>query len=172
MEVINMSSTYAPRELRDFALKKQAPSDGIVNTVLNFIATYFMIGSVALVPVVAPPGSSFSKSVLGSLVVPAVLIAFVISLVTTKSTISKRIKGEVVPKLQPGRSWIGWAFGWGLTRAVINLLVVYGIAGVIIQFHPGAEVSRITASVIVAVIAGVLAYIESAYAILRTRELG
>jgi len=165
-----MSSTPSPRELRDFAFKKQAPSDGIVNAVLNLIVTYFMIGDVALVPVVAPPGSSFSKSVLGSLVVPAVLIAFAISLLTTKITISKRIKGEVVPQLQPGKSWIGWAFGWGLIRAVINLLVVYGIAGIIIQFYPGAEVSRITASVIVAGIAGVLAYIESASAVMRTRE--
>lgn len=165
-----MSSTHAPQQLRDFAFKKQAPSDGVVNIALNFIVTYFMIGGVALVPIVAPAGSSFSKSVLGSLVVPAVLIAFVISLLTTNITLRKRASGEVVPKLQHGGSWLGWAFGWGLMRAVINLLVVYGIAGVIIQFYPGAEVSRITASVIVAVIAGVLAYIESANAVLRTRE--
>jgi hypothetical protein len=64
----------------------------------------------------------------------------------------------------------GWAFGWELVRAVINRLVVYGIAGIITQFYRGAEVSRIPASVLVAGIAGVLAHTESANAVMRTRE--
>ena len=166
-----MSSAHTPRELRDFALKKQGPTDGIVNAVLNVIIPYLLIGSVASVPIVAPPGSHFSKSVLGSLVGPAILIAFAISLLTTKITIGKRIKGELPPPLQPGVSWIKRVLGWGLFRAVTNLLVVFGVAGIITQFYAGAEVSRITAALIVGGIAGVIAYVQSSFAVMRTRDL-
>ena len=53
---------------------------------------------------------------------------------------------------------------------VINLLVVYGIGGIIIQFSPDIEVPRLAATLIVGFIAAILAYLQSATAVLRTPE--
>lgn len=166
-----MTSTDTAMSLKDFALKKQGPVDGIVNAVLNVIIPYLLLGGVASVPVVAPPGSQFSQSVLGSLVVPAIVIAFAISLIATKITINKRVKGEVLPALEPEKPWIKWALGWGLFRSVNNLLVVYGFAGIIEQFYPGAEMSRLSAALTIGAIAGVVAYAQSALTVARTRDL-
>lgn len=166
-----MSPSSTPLKLRDFALRKQAPLDGLVNLTLNLVITYLIISGAGSIPVVAPPGSEFSRSVLGSLVVPAVVIAFAISLLTTRITINKRIKGEVSPPLEPGKRWLNWALGWGLFRALNNLLVVYGVAGIIEQFYPGAQVSPFVAALIVGAVAGIIAYVQSAFTISRTRDL-
>jgi len=159
-----------PKPLVEFAFKKQAPMDAAGNAVINAVVTWFMLGGTAFVPVISPPGSEFAKSLLGTLAPPAVVIAFIISIVTTRIAIKKRVKGEVLPSLKEGTPWLGNALKWGLIRAVINVLVVYGVGGIIIQFAPDAQVSRLAATVIVGVIAGGLAYLESATAVLRTPE--
>ena len=117
---------------------------------------------------ISPPGSEFSKSLLGTLVPPAVIIAFAISVLTTKITVGKRIKGHVLPPLEAGTPWLKHALWWGLFRSVINVLVVYGVGGIIIQFAPGAQVSRTVATLTVGIIAGLLAYVEAVTAVLRT----
>ncbi len=108
---------------------------------------------------------------MGTLVAPAVIIAFVISLLTTKTTIKKRVKGEVTPSLSDGATWVKGAWEKGLFWALINFLVIYGIGGIIVQISPNLEVSRVAAAVIVGAIAGIIAYIESVKAVLATNKL-
>jgi len=154
--------------IREFALKKQAPKDGLVNAVLNGVLTYFLLSGVADIPVISPPGSGFSHSLLGTLVMPAIVIAFVISLITSKVAVKKRIKGEILPSLDAGVPWVKVALKWGIARAVLNVFIVYGLGGMLIQISPDMRVSRLAAAVIVFVMAGVIAYIESYFAILKT----
>ena len=160
-----------PMDIKDFAYKKQAPTDGLVNGILNGIVTYFLLSGYSSVPVLSTPGGDFSHSLLGSLVMPAIVIAFVISLLTTKTTIKKRINGEVTPPLSAGVSWAKRAWQRGLGRAILNVFVVYGLGGIIMQFSPDMRVSRITAAIIVFVMAGGIAYIESVSAVLRTQNI-
>jgi hypothetical protein len=157
--------------LEDFAYKKQGPTDAGLNAIVNGAVTYFLLSGYATVAVISSPGGDFTHSLMGTLVAPAVLIAFVISLVTTKGTIKKRVKGEVTPSLPEGLNWSGSAWKKGLIRAVINILVVYGIGGIIVQISPNLEVPRGAAAIIVATIAGIIAYIESVNAVLATNKL-
>lgn len=165
-----MKTARPPKTLVDFAFKHQAPLDAGSNMLLNAVVTWFMLGGLASVAVISPPGSAFAKSLLGTLVPPAVVLAFVISIVTTRTTVKKRIKGEVLPPLKAGTPWLAKALKWGLIRAIVNVLVVYGVGGIIVQFDADAQVSRLSAALIVGVIAGALAYLESATAVLRTPE--
>ncbi len=154
--------------IKDFAYKKQAPTDAAVNGVLNGIVTYFLLSGYAAVPVLSPPGGDFSHSLLGTLVPPAIVIAFVISLLTSKATVKKRIKGEVTPPLSAGVSWARRAWQQGLARAILNVFVVYGLGAMIMQISPDIQVPRLAAAIIVFFMAGVIAYIESVSAVLRT----
>jgi hypothetical protein len=61
--------------IREFAFKKQAPVDGLVNAVLNGVITYFLLAGLTDIPVISHPGSAFSQSLLGTLVMPAIVIA-------------------------------------------------------------------------------------------------
>ena len=92
--------------IREFAFKKQAPVDGLVNGVLNGVITYFLLAGLTDIPVISHPGSVFSKSLLGTLVMPAIIIAFAISLLTSRTAVKKRIKGEVTPSLDAGEPWL------------------------------------------------------------------
>lgn len=163
-----MTTKNNPIKLADFAFKKQGPLDAGVTALLNIVITWFLLGGVTSVPVISPPGSEFSKSLLGTLVPPAVIIAFAISILTTKIAVGKRIKGDVLPPLKAGTPWLKHALLWGLFRSVINVLVVYGVGGIIVQFAPVAQVSRMAAAVTVGIVAGLLAYIEAVTAVLRT----
>jgi hypothetical protein len=154
--------------IREFAFKKQAPVDGLVNAVLNGVITYFLLSGLADIPVISHPGSVFSKSLLGTLVMPAIVIAFVISLLTSRTAVKKRIKGEITPPLDAGVPWVKHALKWGIARAVLNVFIVYGLGGMLIQISPDMRVSRLAAAIIVFVMAFVLAYIESVAAVLRT----
>jgi hypothetical protein len=157
--------------IKDFAYKKQAPTDAAVNGVLNGFMTWFLLSGFTSVPVLSTPGGDFSHSLLGTLVMPAVVLAFIISMVTSKMTINKRIKGEVTPSLTKGVKWAGRAFKHGIGRAILNVFIVYGLGGIILQFAPDILISRLAASIIVFLMAGILAYIESASAVLRTRSI-
>jgi len=165
-----MNTASAPISLVEFAFKRQAPMDAAGNAVINAVVTWFMLSGAASVPVISPPGSKFAMSLLGTLAPPAVVIAFVISIMTTKTAIKKRVTGKVLPPLKEGTPWLGNALKWGVIRAVINILVVYGVGGIIIEFAPDIQVPRLAAAVIVGVIAAALAYLESATAVLRTPE--
>jgi hypothetical protein len=70
-----MTTKNNPIKLADFAFKKQGPLDAGVTALLNIVITWFLLGGVTSIPVISPPGSEFSKSLLGTLVPPAVIIA-------------------------------------------------------------------------------------------------
>lgn len=158
--------------IQDFAYKKQGLTDGLVNGVLNGAVTYFMLKGVDHVAIISSPGGDITKSLMGSMLLPAVIIAFVISLLTTKVTIKKRLKGDVLPKLESTYSWVKGAWLMGSIRAIINVLVVYGIGGIFVQINPDFTLSTIGAAIAVFLMAGVIAYIESVSAIRRTLKEG
>ncbi len=158
--------------IKDFAFKKQGLTDGLINGVLNGIVTYFMLSGIDHVAIISSPGGDITKSLMGSMLLPAVIIAFVISLLTTKTTIKKRLKGEVMPKLESTYSWVKGAWIMGLARAIVNILVVYGVGGIFIQINPDFTLSVIGAAIAVFLMAGIIAYIESVSAIRRTLKEG
>ena len=156
------------KTIKDFAYKVQGPIDASINAVLNGVLTYFMLSGFSEIPVFSAPGGDFAHSLLGTLVPPAVMIAFIVSMMTTNATIKKRIKGDVLPPLEASVKWKSKTFKRGALRAIVNVLVVYGIGGIIVQFSPDITISRIGAALIVAVIAALIAYIDSVSAIFRT----
>lgn len=156
--------------IKVFAYRKQAPIDAAVNGILNGVITYFVLSGFTAVPVFSAPGGDFFHSLLGTLVMPAIVIAFAISMLTSKITVTKRIKGEVTPPLNEGVSWAKKAFKRGIARAVLNIFIVYGLGGMILNISPDIQIPRLTAAIIVALIAATLAYIESASAVLRTPD--
>ena len=158
--------------IKDFAYKKQGLTDGLVNGVLNGVVTYFMLSGIDHVAIISSPGGDITKSLMGSMLLPAVIIAFVISLLTTKTTIKKRLKGDVIPKLDSTYSWVKGAVLMGFVRSVVNLLVVYGIGGIFVQINPDFTLSLIGAAIAVFLMAGIIAYIESVSAIRRTLKEG
>jgi hypothetical protein len=158
--------------IKEFAYKKQGPIDGLVNGLLNAVITYFLLSGFDKVPIMSPPGGDFSHSLMGSLLLPAIVIAFAISLMTTNATIKKRLKGDVEPRLESKVSWTKAAITRGLGRAILNVLLVYGVGGIIVQFSPDFEISRLAASFAVLIMAGGIAYMESVSATLRTLKLG
>ncbi len=151
-----------------FALRKQAPVDGLINAMLNGGLTYYLLAGVAYIPVISLPGSNFSHSLLGTLVIPAIVFAFVISLVTSAITVKKRVKGEIIPTLNASAPWVKRALKWGLVHVVFNIFIVYSVGAMLIQVSPDMQVSRMAATGIVFMIAGILAYSESYFAIMRT----
>jgi hypothetical protein len=158
------------RTIKEFAYKKQAPTDAVVNGILNGGLTFFLLSGYSTVPVLSAPGGEFTHSLLGSLVMPAIVIAFVISMMTSKTTIKKRIKGDVTPPLKEGVVWTRKAWKRGIRNAIINIFVVYGVGGMILQFSPDIQIPRLGAALIVFVVAAVIAYIESVSAILNTPD--
>lgn len=154
--------------LKEFAFKKQAPTDALTNAVLNGVMTYFLLSGVTDIPVISPPGSQFSHSVLGTLVMPAIVIAFAISLMTSRTAVKKRIKGEITPPLDAGVPWVKGALKLGIARAVLNVFIVYGLGGMLMQISPDMRMSRLAAAMIVFIVAGLLAYTESTFAVLKT----
>lgn len=160
------------QNLKEFAYKKQGPIDGLVNGILNAVITYFLLSGVDKVLIMSPPGSDFTHSLMGSLLIPAIVIAFSISLMTTNTTIKKGLKGEVEPRLESKVSWTKTAITRGLDRAILNVLVVYGVGGIFVQFSTNFEIGRLAASIAVFIMAVGIAYIESVSATLRTLKLG
>lgn len=158
-------------DIKDFAYKKQAPMDAAVNGIMNGVLTWFLLTGFETVPILSIPGGDFSHSLLGTLVMPAIAIAFIISMMTSKVTVKKRIKGEVTPSLNENVPWARKAFKHGIVRAVLNVFIVYGLGGMIIQFSPEIQITRLTAAIIVFFIAGILAYIESVFAVLKTPSI-
>lgn len=157
--------------IKDFAYKKQAPVDAAVNGVMNGVTTWFLLSGYTTVPILSAPGGDFSHSLLGTLVMPAIIIAFIISMMTSKTTIKKRINGDITPTLNKDVKWAGRAFKQGIFRAVLNVFIVYGLGGLLLQFLPNIQIPRLGAAIIVFFMAGIIAYIESASAVLRTPEL-
>ena len=157
-----------PVSLKKFAFKMHAPTVAAVNFSINLGFTYLLLSRMEIVPVMALPGSNFTHSLLGSLVVPGIILAFMISLITTWMTIRKRVHGEIIPTLDPGQTWLKHAFGWALFRAVINMTAAYLLGFILLQIRPDMTLSRLKAAVVVGIIVGFLAYMESSAAALRT----
>ena len=159
--------------LEAFAYKKLAPVDALINAVLNTAITLGGLRGLDTVPVVPPPPpiGSFSHSLFGSLFPMAIIMTFVVTVVGVRMTVKKRIAGEVEPGLPIGVPWLKETLGTAVLRA-LAAFGLFSICGLIIHYNwPLARVSVVEAAVIVAVVAAVLAYIESVAAVLKTRQL-
>lgn len=159
--------------LEQFAYRKQAPVDAIINTVINVIivlVSLWGLGSVHVVPQ-PPPVGSFSLSLFGSLFPMAIIMTLMVTIMGVKIAVKKRIAGEVTPPLDPGVRW----FKPALATGVLHALAAFGFIsmfGLIIHYlWPLATISVPLATVVVAVVAAILAYIESVAAVLRTRNI-
>jgi len=162
-----------PWSLEAFAYKKQAPVDALINAVLNTAITLGGLKGLDVVHVVPqpPPTGSFSHSLFGSLFPMAIIMTFVVTLVGVRMTVKKRVAGEVVPGLPAGVTWFKGAVGTAALRAFAAFGVI-SMFGLVVHYQwPAATVSVTAAAVIVAMVAAVLAYIESVGAVLGTRRL-
>jgi hypothetical protein len=162
-----------PVSLEQFAYRKQAPVDVVINVIINVaiaMKSLWGLGSIAVVPQ-PPPTGSFSQSLFGSLFPMAIIMTMFTTMLGVRTTVQKRIKGEVRPGLDPNVRW----FKPALATAVLRSFAAFGLIslfGLITHYTaPLATVSVQMAWVIVGVLAAVLAYIESVAAVLKTRDL-
>ena len=119
-----------------------------------------------------PPVGSFGQSLFGSLFHMAIIMTMITTIVGVRTTVKKRIAGEVLPPLDPGVRWLKPAVGAAIFRtfAAFGLVSMFGL--IIHGVWPLATMSVRLAPVVVAVVAAVAAYIESVAAVLKTRDLG
>jgi hypothetical protein len=159
--------------LEGFAYRKQAPVDAVINAVLNTIITLLGLwgmGSVHVVPP-PPPVGSFTHSLFGSLFPMAIIMTLVVTIVGVRTTVKKRIAGEVSPRLDPKVRWFKPALATGILHA-LAAFGFFSIFALIIHYKwPLATISVPLAAAVVAAVAAILAYIESVAAVLRTRQL-
>jgi hypothetical protein len=162
-----------PYPLEQFAYRKQAPLDAIINTVINVIivlVSLWGLGTVHVVPP-PPPAGSFSHSLFGSLFPMAVIMTLMTTIMGVRITVKRRIAGEVTPPLDPAVRW----FRPALATGVLHALAAFGLIsvfGLIIHYKwPLAMISVPLAAVVVAAVAAVLAYIGSVAAVLATRSM-
>ena len=162
------------QSLEQFAYRKQAPVDAVVNIVINVVIVLLSTWGLASVYVVPPPPptGSFTQSLFGSLFPMAIIATMMTTLMGVRGTVNKRIAGDVTPPLPPG---VGW-FKTALAAAIFRSLAVFGLFsmfGLITHYAaPQAMVSVPVAAIVVAVVAAVLGYAESVAAVLKTRDLG
>ena len=160
--------------LEQFAYRRQAPMDAIMNTAFNVVLVVASLWGLDSVNVVPPPPreGSFSHSLFGTLLPMAIVMTMVITIVGVRVTVKKRIAGDVHPPLEPGVRWFRHAF----TAAIFRAFAAFGLVsmfGLIIHYAwPLATMSVPLAAVVVGVVAAVLAYVESVGAVLKTRAIG
>jgi len=160
--------------LEEFAYRKQAPADVVVNVLINVVIVLVSLWGLGTVDVVPqpPPRGTFGHSLFGSLFPMAIIMTMITTVMGVKATVKKRITGEVTPPLDPHVRW----FKPALSTAVLRSFAAFGLIsmfGLIIHYAwPLATISVKLAAIVVATVAAVLAYIESVAAVLRTRDIG
>ena len=159
--------------LETFAYRKQAPVDAVINSVLNTVITLVGLWGMDSVHVVPPPPpvGSFTLSLFGSLFPMAIIMTLVVTIMGVRTTVKKRIGGEVTPQLDPKVRWFKTALATGIFRA-LAAFGFFSIFALIIHYKwPLATISVPLAVAIVAMVAATLAYVGSVAAVLRTRQL-
>jgi hypothetical protein len=160
--------------LEQFAYRKQAPADVITNIVINSVVAVVGLWGLGTVDVVPqpPPYGSFKQSLFGTLFPMVIILTMITTIMGIRVTVKKRIAGQVAPPLEPSVRW----FKFALQTALLRAFAAFGFIsmfGLIIHYAwPTATISVPLATVVVAAVAAVLAYIQSAAAVLRTREIG
>jgi len=160
--------------LEEFAYRKQAPVDTVVNIVINVVIVVVSLWGLGTVDVVPqpPPRGTFGHSLFGSLFPMAVIMTMITTVMGVKTTVKKRIAGEVTPPLNANVRWFKPAFAAAVLRtfAAFGLISMFGL---IVHYEwPLATISVRWAALVVAAVAAVLAYIESVAAVLKTRDMG
>jgi hypothetical protein len=163
-----------PYSLEQFAYRKQAPVDVVVNIVINVVivlASTWGLSAVHVVPQ-PPPAGAFTQSLFGSLFPMAIIMTMITTVAGVGGTVKKRIAGTVTPPLPAGVRWFKPALAAAIFRsfAAFGLISMFGL--IIHGVWPLAIISVPQAALIVAGVAAALAYVESVAAVLKTRDLG
>ena len=160
--------------LEQFAYRKQAPVDVVINIVINVVIVLLSTWGLSAVYVVPqpPPVGSFTHSLFGSLFPMAIIMTMITTVAGVGGTVKKRIAGTVSPPLPPGVQWFKPALGAAIFRsfAAFGLVSMFGL--IVHGVWPLAMVSLRQPALILAGVAAVLPYIESVAAVLKTRDLG
>jgi hypothetical protein len=160
--------------LEEFAYKKQAPVDVVVNVVINVVIVIVSLRGLGTVDIVPqpPPQGTFGHSLFGSLFPMAIIMTMITTVLGVKVTVQKRIAGAVTPPLKPGVRWFKTALSTAIFRsfAAFGLISMFGL--IVHAKWPLSTISVQMAAVVVAVVAAILAYIESVAAVLKTRDIG
>jgi hypothetical protein len=154
-----------------FAFNKLAPRDGLVNALMTGLITYCLLYNDGTTSILLPFGAGFFHSLIGAMLLPAIVLAFFISLFTTEEVYEKRLRGELKPILKLKYYWFRRAISRGLLRALIYLLVLLSIGWVITRFTD-PTLSQAEAALSAAILAFGITYFESIFAALLTLKEG
>jgi hypothetical protein len=150
-----------------FTFRKQAPKDGLVNGLVTGFITYCLLYNYDTTSMFLPVGAGFFHSLIGTMLVPAIVLAFIISLFTTEEIYEKRVSGELEPILNMKRHWVKRAVSRGLVRALIYLLILLSI-GWVVSYYFNLTLSQLEAALVAGILAFGITYFESVFATLRT----
>jgi hypothetical protein len=157
--------------LEQFAYRKQAPLDAIVNIVINVLIVVVSLRGLGSVYVMPPP-LGVGHSLFGSLFPMVMMMTMITTIMGVRVTVKKRIAGEVTPPLDPNVRW----FKSAVATAILRAFAAFGFIstlGLIAHYGwPQSTISVQGAVFVVAVVAAVFGYIESVAAALKTRDFG
>lgn len=141
-------------------IEKQARADAVVNIVLAGGINYWLTRDLAFVPATLPFGDPASN-LGGTLVAIAVLMSLLLTLIVYAITVSQRKSGKIAPGL-PAEARAGFAPVLLTLKHLVLTLVAAVIIGLILQVAaPDLQFSPLLFTLIVTVIAAVLAYFMS-----------
>ena len=154
------TSIAAPPITMDAFVEKQARGDAVVNIVLAGGINYWLTRDLPFVPATLPLGDS-DPNLSGTLVAIAVLMSLLLTLIVYPITVSQRKSGKIVPGLAADTR-VGFApFVLALKHLGMTLIPAFLIGMVLQGAAPELRFSPIVFTLIVTVIAAVLAYFMS-----------
>jgi uncharacterized membrane protein len=152
----------------DFTHKQQASKDGLVNGLLTGMITYILLYGAERVSIMSPVGDGFSRSLIGVALIPALIIALIISFNTGNNIISNRLKGRSDRTFKIGSPTLKRTSMEVLVRLLLYVSVVVATGWTIVLLFPNMSMNQLTAAFAAFILAFVLAFIESVLAVYRT----
>lgn len=154
----------------DAFVEKQARGDAVVNIVLAGGINYWLTRDLAFVPAVLPLGDD-APNLGGTLIAIAVLMSILLTLIVYAITVSQRKSGKITPGL-PVDTRMGFApFVLVLKHLATTLIPAFLIGMVLQGAAPETRMSPLLFTLIVTIVAAVLAYFMSKSTTRATLEL-
>lgn len=154
------TSIAAPPITMDAFVEKQARGDALVNIVLAGGINYWLTRDLPFVPATLPFGDS-APNLGGTLIAIAVLMSLLLTLIVYPITVAQRKSGKVEPGLAADTR-VGLApFVLALRHLAMTLIPAFLIVMILEGAGPELRFTPIAFTVIVTIIAAVLAYFMS-----------
>ena len=154
----------------DAFVEKQARADAVVNIVLAGGINYWLTRDIAFVPATLPLGDP-APNLGGTLIAIAVLMSILLTLIVYAITVSQRKSGKIEPGL-PADTRAGLApFVLALKHLGMTLIPAFLIGMVLQGAGPELQFPPLAFTVIVTVVAAILAYFMSKSTTRATLEL-